>query len=1032
MQLQGLQNAYMEDEQVGFHLPAGRAAHIDTQTLKATDGVEENTHREYRTFKDECRRKNVREIARKNFQDYQTGLKPLFYLSSFIETCRNNSAGSGICAASSVSTVHLSGTTKVPSTTMPYDSSLEPPRKVSVIVTDQICGRIRLLQPFLAGGEIWDKGEIVFDSQIISGESTLPVGSDQVWVLQRTCLLNKAFLANAKSRGTRLIHDCDDLLWNIPPDNPNHLSISSERLEKMFRLMEVADGVTVSTEPIRTDLMKRGIMATVLPNCLVRQEWEGLRPLRRAGSRPRVGWAGQANVHKADTAIMDAIIEGLKDEVEWVFLGEAPRNALAKGILSETFSMVDLSQYPKKLASLNLDLALAPLVLHAFNEAKSDIRILQYGILGYPVIGTDIYPHQQAPILRLPHDPQAWIKAIRERIHDLDALEREGETLRQWVLANRLMEHVLPKYEQAWLGRISQKEASIINRQEPGLSPCMDSSSKQERLTFDCSIIIPVFNKEELTRQCLTRLAEVTDGCSYEVIVVDNNSTDGTKEFLATLSGDIGVITNPDNYGFAKACNQGAASARGRFLVFLNNDTIPKPGWLMALVNEVQQYPDVAIVGSKLLYPDETIQHAGVVFSKNCLTPYHVFRGARGDLQSVNQRREFQVVTAACMLVRREEFEVVGGFDEIYQNGFEDVDLCLKVRKRGKKIVYQPESVLYHLEHQTPGRKDPEAERHNGRVLMDRWASTIVVDEDLYTVSAGYANRYYFRDGWLRQSLEPFQSEMERTLWERVQRVQEILLSQQFDPDKISNSPKEAELRGLLSDYREWPEDGEVLKWAAKLCQSLKLLDGERAFLTRILNFGEDREVRKQLAKLALNAKDLPEAAHHIQALLGSDPNDGSGHWLQGILFMQSQQCAEAITSFQRALGCGHDPRKAGIGLGMAYIGTGEIEEAWNVFEQVAAEYPDDGEAMNWLIRSGTPLQRWEGLGQRLSRYVERNPADLDMRFALAGVEFRLGRRDSARYQFEMLSLLKPDYEGLPDLGNLVQAAPVDAHALAT
>ncbi len=108
-------------------------------------------------------------------------------------------------------------------------------------------------------------------------------------------------------------------------------------------------------------------------------------------------------------------------------------------------------QYPEKLASLNLDLALAPLVPNEFNEAKSDIRILQYGILGYPVIGTDIYPHQQAPILRLPHEPQVWIKAIRERIHDLDALERDGDNLRQWVLATRLMEHVLPKYERAWL-----------------------------------------------------------------------------------------------------------------------------------------------------------------------------------------------------------------------------------------------------------------------------------------------------------------------------------------------------------------------------------------------------------------------------------------------------------------------------------------------------------------------------------------------------------------------------------------------------
>jgi thioredoxin-like negative regulator of GroEL len=113
-------------------------------------------------------------------------------------------------------------------------------------------------------------------------------------------------------------------------------------------------------------------------------------------------------------------------------------------------------------------------------------------------------------------------------------------------------------------------------------------------------------------------------------------------------------------------------------------------------------------------------------------------------------------------------------------------------------------------------------------------------------------------------------------------------------------------------------------------------------------------------------------------------------------------------------------------------MGMGDVEEAWRVFEQVVVDHPDDAEAMNWLIQSGTSLQRWEGLGQRLSRYVERNPADCDMRFALAGVEFRAGRMDSAKHQFEMLSLLKPGYEGLTDLEVLLQTAPVDVPALTT
>jgi len=141
--------------------------------------------------------------------------------------------------------------------------------------------------------------------------------------------------------------------------------------------------------------------------------------------------------------------------------------------------------------------------------------------------------------------------------------------------------------------------------------------------TFACSIIIPVWNQVELTRQCLHALAAATGGIEYEVIIVDNGSTDETPALLASLGGDVQIIRNDENLGFAKACNQGARAARGRYLVFLNNDTIPQEGWLQALVKEAQAYPNVAVVGSKLLYPDGTVQHAGVAFARANSLPYH-------------------------------------------------------------------------------------------------------------------------------------------------------------------------------------------------------------------------------------------------------------------------------------------------------------------------------------------------------------------------------------------------------------------------
>jgi GT2 family glycosyltransferase len=119
-----------------------------------------------------------------------------------------------------------------------------------------------------------------------------------------------------------------------------------------------------------------------------------------------------------------------------------------------------------------------------------------------------------------------------------------------------------------------------------------------EQKPFDCSIIVPVRDRVDLTRRCLTQLAGVTDGVEYEVIIVDNGSTDGTAAFLAELGGDVHILRNAEEVGFARACNQGAAAARGRHLVFLAPDVLPHPGWLTTLVETAAAAPETAMIGS--------------------------------------------------------------------------------------------------------------------------------------------------------------------------------------------------------------------------------------------------------------------------------------------------------------------------------------------------------------------------------------------------------------------------------------------------
>ena len=1019
--LAGLHNAYMEDEDIGVHLPAGKAASIDPGTSKAEDGIEEYEYSEYRRFKDNLRHVNKQGPFKENFDLYQTGKKPLYCKSGFVESFQT-----GIVAESSTSLPQRAESAPpIPKEVL--NPSSPPDRRVSVIVNDQFCGVLRMIYPLKSCLQKKGMtGQVLIEGEIWKGKEALPIGKEESIVVQRIANLIEPKLTQAKAQGTRIVHDIDDLLWRIPEDNHNRQVITRPMLECLFRVMELADCVTVSTEPLQQALVSVGIPSRILPNCLLEEHWDDLTPSKRFGTRPRVGWVGQMGVHREDVAILTPVIEALGQEVEWVFLGEIPKVRPGVRFEAENHSMVPLQDFPAKLASLNLDLALAPLAINEFNEAKSDLRILQYGILGYPVIATDIFPYRAAPVTRVSNDPKAWIMAIREQLHDRDSSEAQGEQLRQWVLNNRMFTQWAPLYQAAWLGESGEKENQSEFVHPPQATSSIPASiGESKNVRYDCSIIIPLFNRVDLTKQCLEQLSKVTHGLKYEVVLVDNHSTDGTAELFEGLSGDVQIIRNQENLGFAKACNQGAAAAKGKYLVFLNNDTIPQEGWLSALVDEVQQHPDVAVVGSKLLFPDNTIQHAGVVFSKNCLIPYHIFRGESSQLSAVNMRREFQAVTAACFLVRREDWESVKGFNEEFKNGFEDVDLCLKIGERGRKVIYQPLSVLYHLEHQSPGRKNSETEQHNGRLLMDLWATKIIPDEDVYYVSEGYANRLYVKDGMIRQRLTAFQNEHEKQQWQQLEKTQKLLLEIREMPCSHLEKGCPSELRALLSECSKWPDDLESLRWGAQLCRTWKCQESEGGFWRRILSLQDDPEAREFLAKEALSQNDLVSAAQHVTALVESRPHEGMGYGLQGILLMQSQQYEAAAESFCQALRNNFDTRKGGMGLGMAYMGMDEFAKAWEAFQHIVANHPDDEEVMNWLLQSGTMLQRWEELILCLSRFLDRNPTNCDIRFALAGVCYRAGEFAEAKKHFDILQMLTPEYEGLEDLRSRLEDSQV-------
>ncbi len=246
------------------------------------------------------------------------------------------------------------------------------------------------------------------------------------------------------------------------------------------------------------------------------------------------------------------------------------------------------------------------------------------------------------------------------------------------------------------------------------------------------SVVIPVFNQLHHTVHCLWSLAQFRTEVPFEVIVVNDCSSDETREVLQLIPG-LNVVDNEENSGFVVSCNNGAAAARGEYVVFLNNDTAVLDDWLDELVDVFHRFPTAGFVSSKLLYPDGSLQEAGCVVWDDG-SAWNIGRDSDAARPEYNYLRDTHYGSGCSVMTPRKLFDELSGFDLEFKPGYyEDIDYAYRVRAAGRRVIYQPDSQLIHFEGRTGGTDLASGAKKyqlvNRERFKQRWAEVLTRQE---------------------------------------------------------------------------------------------------------------------------------------------------------------------------------------------------------------------------------------------------------------------------------------------------------------
>jgi GT2 family glycosyltransferase/glycosyltransferase involved in cell wall biosynthesis/predicted Zn-dependent protease len=743
--------------------------------------------------------------------------------------------------------------------------------------------------------------------------------------------------------GKPVIYDVDDLLTNLDDSSPfkGFADSCAPFIENIARRAHL---VTVSNAELKREMAAFTSKIQVLPNLIDGNLWTMYSQSVSISPRVVIGYAG-GFTHKKDLEIVETALEIIsqkyRDSITLVFMGCATDRIATLPGFTYLDEVMDYACYAEKLQTSGIGIALAPLVDTRFNRCKSNIKWLEYSACGCAGIFSDLPPYNSCiqnglTGLLVENTTESWVNAIEQLISDPELRRSIAENAKQQVMANHTLLSGAHKYMEAYSSLITIEEPVQNSNSTPKVNEVVGGGAAS--LT---SIIILTWNQLSFTQACLASIAKHTPE-PYELIVIDNFSSDGTVAWLRTqaaLDSRIAVIENTVNRGFAAGCNQGISAANGDFILLLNNDTVVTEGWLSGMREPLERYPDAGIIGPMTNSASgvQVVPSIGYT-SLDELDAFATSFRADYRYRIIPQRR----VVGFCMLFSRKLVEKVGLLDESFGSGnFEDDDYCLRAELAGYRNLIVGDVFVHHF-----------------------GGATFTGNQVDYS-QAMMKNLLTFKKKWALENLE--ESTLRRWLVLSAIEKAQSLFQQGFIHEAVENLLQ----KGIRSDTtcgRPYIALAEMLISAGRYEEALQILPempmeverslvneiesvcyaalGEDAASARAAHLATEKGINRARAwnvigTLAVRQADVAGAEQCFQQSIAADPSCGAGWFSLGMLLWGKSDQKAAWHAISKAVLL--EPladEGVRIFCDMA-LRLGRMKEAIKLISEISRTYPD-------------------------------------------------------------------------------------------